>query len=795
MFSPRWRKVVRDLVHNSTRTMLVVLSIAVGVFAFGTIMAGRIVLQRELRSSYLATNPASAILTTAPFDEDLVKAVRGVPGVAQAQGRRAVAARIQLGPEHWQDAVLYVLPDDGITEVGIVRPEAGAWPPPDHALLLERASLGKARANVGDTVRLALPGEQARDLPVVGLTHDLSLPPAVIAGQAFGYITLDTLEWLGGPQGYNQLAIVVSERRTDPEHIRAVAAAVERLVKRSGRQVVNTEIPPPLQHPAEAVLPTMLAIMTTVGTLALVISTFLIVNTIGAILTQQTRQIGIMKAIGARSGQIAGLYFALAASFGGLALLLAVPLSLLGANLLASFVAGQLNVDLNGSRMPPEVLLIELVAALLVPIVAATPPIQAVVRRPAHLALAGDTAAPAGPTPLDRLLNRLHGLSRPTRLALRNTFRRRGRLVRTLAALALGGAVFVSAITLRASLFATLDASIASQRYDVEVQFSRSYRAAELAPRVLAVPGVSAVESLLGDTAFPVRADGSTGEVMTLRALPASTTMFAPRMAAGRWLLPDDKRAVVLSTNIAQKEPGIGVGEQVSLEIGGETYQFQVVGLLEEIMPPIYPVWVYMPLEAYTAIRGGTGRTDTLRIATSSHDLATHAATVAALEQRLEAAGFDVRLIHSRSEDRAILAERFNLISIVLSIMALLMGLVGGLGLAGTMSINVLERTREIGIMRAIGASDGAIRQIVVSESLAIAGLAWLVGTLISLPMSYAMSYGFGKSLLNTPLIWVYAGPAVAVWLGVVLLIAVVASLLPARAATSLTVREVLAYE
>ncbi len=795
MAGVRWRKVQRDLIHTPTRTMLVVLSIAVGVFVFGTIMATRITLQRELRASFLATNPPSAIITTAPFDDELVEAARGVPGVAGAQGRRAVPARIQVGPDAWQEAVLYVLPDDGAMEVSIVRPYAGAWPPPDHAVLIERASTARARATLGDMLHIALPGQHTRELPVAGLTHDLSLPPAVISGQVFGYITFDTLEWLGGTRGYQQLAIVVEGDRTDPEHIRHVAAAVERLLKRSGREVYTIEIPPPLQHPVEILLPTMMAIMTTIGSLALVISTFLIINTINAILTQQTRQIGVMKAIGAGAGQIARLYLGLAAAFGAMALLLAAPLSALGARALSRFLAGQLNVDLHTAGLPPEVLLIELIAALLVPLVAAALPIRAVVRQPAHAALAGATTAPVAATPLDGLIGRLAFLGRPTRLALRNTFRRRARLARTVFALALGGAVFVAAMTLRLSLFATLDASIASQHYDIEIQFSRPYRAERIASVVASAPGVTGVESLLRATAFPVRADGSTGEAMAVRAMPADTTMYTPRMAEGRWLRPGDTQAVVLSTNIMYKEPGIRVGDPIRLEINGKTSTFQVVGLIEEIMPPVNPVWVYMTLDGYTATQGGAGRSDTLRVATTSHEAAGHAAMVAALERRLAEAGFDVRVIHSRSEDRAILAERFNLISVVLSILALLIGLVGGLGLAGTMSINVLERTREIGIMRAIGASDGAIQRIIASESVVIALLAWLVGTLLSMPLSYAMCYGFGKSLLNIPLRWVYALPAVGAWLVAALLIAVAASLLPARTATRLTVREVLAYE
>ncbi|GAB4429936.1 MAG: FtsX-like permease family protein [Chloroflexi bacterium OHK40] len=792
---PRWSKVARDLFHNRTRTALVVLSIAVGVFAFGAIIATRIVITRELRESFLATNPVSATITTEPFDEELVDAVRHVPGVAQAEGARVVNARIQVGPLTWQDAVLHVLPDDGETTIGIVRPWEGAWPAPERAILIERSSLPKVRAAVGDSINVALSGQEPRALPLAGLTHDLSLPPAAISGQAYGYITFETLEWLGGPSDYNQIEFVVQDGRDDEAQIRAVAARVERVVERSGREVLNTDVPTPLQHPAEVVLPTVLLILTTLGVLALLISTFLIVNTISAILTQQTRQIGILKAIGARADQLAGMYFALAAAFGVLALLIAVPFAALAAYGLSRFVAGQLNVDLNGYRFPPQVIALQAVAALLVPLAAAAVPIRSVVRRPAREALAGSTEAPIGQTPVDRLISHLRGLSRPTRLALRNTFRRRGRLARTLVALALGGAVFISVMTLRASLYTTLDESIVSQRYDVEVQFGRPYRDAQVTPVAGAVAGVTSVESLLRDSAFPVRPDGSTGEALILRALPADTTMFAPKMVAGRWLLPGDDRAVVLTTNYLTRDPDAQVGDLLRLEIAGEEGDWRIVGFIDELIPPVSPAWAYVTLDAYTRVAGGVGRTDTLRITTADHGQASHAATVANLEHALEAAGFDVRLIRSRSEDRAILSERFNVLTVILSVMALLIGTVGGLGLAGTMSINVLERTREIGVMRAIGAADRAIRQIVLSEGVVIAGLAWVLGTLLSLPLSYAMCYAFGKGLLNAPLTWVYSLPGVALWLVIVLLIAVVASLLPARSAVRLTVREVLAYE
>jgi putative ABC transport system permease protein len=140
-------------------------------------------------------------------------------------------------------------------------------------------------------------------------------------------------------------------------------------------------------------------------------------------------------------------------------------------------------------------------------------------------------------------------------------------------------------------------------------------------------------------------------------------------------------------------------------------------------------------------------------VSTQAHDALTHKTTSAALERQLTQAGYDVRSIHSRTEDRTILADRFNLISVVLSMLSTLIAVVGALGLTGTMSMNVLERTREIGVMRAVGASDKAVRQVIVSEGVVIGILAWVMGMLISLPMSAVMCYGIGLNLLGTSLI------------------------------------------
>lgn len=813
MIRPRWMKVLRELWRFKTRTALVVLSIAIGVMAFGAIAATRVVVLREVRDAYEAINPASAILTTDPFDETLVEAARRTPGVGMAEGRRVVPARLLVGADEWIDARVIVLPDEGVRSIAIVRPEQGAWPPPRHALLIERSSLPKTFAQVGDQVDLRLAGGTTRSLPIAGLVHDLSLPPAPIAGQVFVYVSFDTLEWLGGPRTYNQLQLVVAEQQLDPAHIQAVAERVTRLIERSGRGVSVIETPPPRKHPAEDILPTMALIMGVLGVLALVLSSSLIVNTIEAILAQQVRQIGIMKAIGAPRRAITRLYFGMVLIFGGLALVLAVPLGTLGALGLSRFLAAQLNFNLAAFPMPPDVLATKVAVALLAPVAAAALPIRNAARITVREAVSS-TGGPSAVRPTKRRAppdggrRRVGGglrtraaelsawlFSRPLRLSLRNTFRRRGRLLRTLAALTFGGAVFMGVLSVRSSLFRTLEAALDARHYDIEVQFSRPYRDALVMGEVLAVPGVVAVEGGRTTPAFPVRSDGSSSEQLTLYASDPAGSALRPDLEQGRWLLAEDERAVVVSANLLVKEPELHLGGDLTLSIGGSDYTWRIVGVSREFLPAAGPAAAYVNYPAFAHALGGMGQVDSLRITTTQHDAVAHAAIARALETHLDSRNLDVRLVRSISADRALFIERFNILTGILSLMALLIGTVGGLGLMGTMSINVIERTREIGIMRAIGASDGAVRQIVIVEGLLIGLLSWGASALVSIPISLALTYQIGMVLLNLPLLYVYSFPAAALWLGLVLLLAALASLLPARSATRLTVREVLAYE
>ena len=126
--------------------------------------------------------------------------------------------------------------------------------------------------------------------------------------------------------------------------------------------------------------------------------------------------------------------------------------------------------------------------------------------------------------------------------------------------------------------------------------------------------------------------------------------------------------------------------------------------------------------------------------------------------------------------------------------MAILTALVGSIGLTGTMGMNVLERTREIGVMRAIGAVDSEIIKSVIIEGAFIGLISWFFGALLSIPITYVLLDILAVAF-NAPIPAKFAPDGFVIWLVVVLVLSVLASILPARSAARLTIREVLAYE
>jgi putative ABC transport system permease protein len=796
MLSPRWRKVLRDLWGNKARTILVVLSIAVGIFAVGMIVGTREVMTREMQASWAAANPASASLFTDLFDEELVWTVRNMPEVAQADARRSFVLRFKNSPqdEQWRSILLYTYPNYDDIRIFELYPETGTWPPGEQEVHVERASLEWMGVGVGDAIFVEALDGKLRELRVAGTIHDLTQMDASWVGRATGYISSDSLEWLGIMPGFDELNIIVAENAYDEAHIQAVAQHVRNKVEKGGRTVYYTWIETPGKHPADDDLQPIILILGSLGLLSLLTSGFLVVNTLQALLAQQVRQIGIMKAVGARNGQIMGVYYAMVLIFCLLSLVIAVPLGALAAHELTSFIARLVNFDVTSFDIPLQVLAVEVAVGLVVPLLAALYPIVSGVRVPAREAMSdyGLSTSHFGQGFVDRLLEQVRGLSRPLLLSLRNTFRRKGRLVLTLTTLTLGGAIFVAVFTVRGSLLLTLDEAFDYVRYDAYLSFRRGYRVEQIEREALHVPGVVAAEAWRFNNARRQRPDDTESEPISVRAPRADSALVYPTLVAGRWLLPEDENAIVLNTYLLKEESDIQVGDDITLTMEGAETVWKVVGLIKGTPP--YPI-AYVNLDYLGEVVGGVGRAGVVFVQTEHHDAASQSQIEKALEDHFESIGLNVSSTMTSSTERAQISSQFDVLVLFLLIMAVLLAVVGGIGLMGTMSLNVLERIREVGVMRAIGASDGAVLGVVIVEGIVIGILSWFLGTILALPLSKLLSDAVGQSIFKTALSYTFSFEGVGLWLLVVITLALVASFWPARRASRITVREVLAYE
>ncbi len=794
MLSTRWYKVLRDLWANKTRTILVVLSIAVGVFAVGMIGGSNEIMSNDLNESYATANPASATLYVEPFDDELVQTVRGMREIGEAEGRSSTSVRVKVGTDQWRKVDLFAIADYDNIRVNKFSPESGTWPPAKGEVLLERTSLTFLNLKIGDTLVVETSTGKQRELRVAGTVHDLNLPPSNFMGQGFGYVNFDTMETLGQPNSLNQLNILVAQNALDKKHVQEVVNKVRDKVQKGGKTVNSAWVPDPGVHPMSSALQAFSLLLDAMGLLSLLLSGFLVINTINALLAQQVRQIGVMKAVGARQGQVVGIYLATVMLFGLLALAIGVPLGWLGARTMGAYTAGLMNIDVASIDLNPQVAMIQVAVGLFVPLLAAAYPILSGTRVSVREAISdyGVGNGQYGNGLIDHLLGRVRGVPRPLLLSVRNTFRRKGRLLLTLATLTLAGAVFISVFSVNDSALSSLDEAFQYFNFDVEVGFNRTYRVEQVEQVAMSVPDVLRVESLRITNARRMRDDGSDGVNTPVFAPSPGTNMIQPTLLQGRWLLPEDENALVINTDVLKEEPDIKVGDEIVLKIGDRESTWKVVGLVKGVMSGRMAFTNFDYLNLVTRDVGHAGR---LWVQTKSHGDAYQAQVAKSLEEAFKSNRVQVSSAMTTGNSRKTSESNFLILVVFLLIMAALMAVVGGLGLMGTMSLNVLERRREIGVMRAVGAPNGAIRQIVLLEGIAIGVLSWLVGVVVSLPLGKPLSDSIGTAFAGAPLNYTFSTTGTLIWLGAVVIISTLACLAPTISATRLSVREVLAYE
>ncbi len=796
--SVAYRKVWRDLWRNWSRTLLVVMSIATGVMALGMVLAANRVMNSQMSSSYSATTPAHAVLyLNQRVDDATLTALRRLPDVDDVQGVQSFSLnwKRNLTDEWESDAAEFIVIDDFTAQkYEQVRLTGGVWPTSKTVAVPDNHRTDFDMPELGGDLYFEI-NDRARSYRMVGQVYaaqSFSPPfdtrPVFYVDQGFALRTV-------GRSGYNEIRLRIPDY--SPEQLDAAIGIAKDKLENQNVRVGGVHKNIPGEHPIQEIFNGVGMILSVMAVALLILSLFLVINTINAVIVQQVPQVGIMKTIGGVTKQISRLYLAGVAIYGLLSLCVAVPLGIFGANALAEYMLTIINVPTGGVQILPEIVALQFAAGLVTPILAGLWPIfqgaAVSVREALQNGFGGSGGY--GSSRLDRALTKVKRLPRIVVLALRNTFRRMSRVLMTLLVLTLAGTVFMMVFATNASLVGTIDDIWEGFGFDVIMGFEKSQRIAEVVPLIESRPGIEAAEMWIWTSATgrkPGETDITKEVRVRIRAVPKESKLFAPQLVAGRALDINDEHALLLNQDIAG-EYGYAVGDTIELDFGSDgLIEWQIVGLVADITSD--QKTAYLHLEVFNKSLNQVGRASVAEIVTTDKTFDGQIAIQRDLETFFADQGVEVAWASSAGEDRAESQSQFNILINILLVMTVLMALVGSIGLSGTLSINIIERRREIGVMRAVGASSVDVALIFIIEGLLVGLASWVIAVPISMIAGRYFVQGIGVAI-DFPAQYHIDTVGVWLWLGIVTLLSIVFSILPARKATQISVAQSLAYE
>ncbi|HAF48186.1 MAG TPA: hypothetical protein DCL08_02965, partial [Anaerolineaceae bacterium] len=717
---PRWRKILADMGSNLPRFVLVILSLAVGMFAVGMITGGYVLTMEDMQAGYDSIQSADIRITTEDFDENLVERVRRLDGVTAADGEKQLQVQMLNGDGEWKNLVIKVLPEDGqkINKIDLL---SGQMPVGEEILIDIHRDIA---LETGDSLLIQLPSGTERELTITGQVRDQTIGTTgntYFVSPSYGYIPFDTLLYLEQEMTYDTLLVRVDPALSEDE-VKTLSDEIVGNVEQSGLDVSSITILDSGSHPNLGYVEAIGGLLAVLGFLTVFLSGFLVFNSMSALFAQQVQYIGIMKAIGAKKSDIIKMYMVLILVFGLIALVISVPLSAWASSKLGDFLGMRLNFLSGGMRYVPLVVILQIVIALILPQAAGIIPILKTSNISVQEAITttGIDAGDVGTRWIDRLLQKIKGLSRPMLVSLRNTFRRKGRFILTLITLSLGGAVFISTFNVRASLESyTYQVS----RYilaDVSIDFDRHYRIDEIERMAMSVDGVAGVEPRGRAITQLLNEDGEAAESVEMTGAPPESDLIEPIMMKGRWILPGDRNAIVLNEAFAVRYPDLDVGDTITLYVNRREVDWTIVGFFQFLGTDSFNA--YVPLDYLNEITGHYGQAINFQIIASPE--ISRAGMQEDLARRLDdffrTEGYALKSSTATDEIWGNATEGLDTLTTFLLIMSGLTALVGSISLAGTMGMNVMERTRETGVMRAIGATDWQVMRLVIVEGLII---------------------------------------------------------------------------
>lgn len=786
-------KVIRDLLKDKFRISISLFAIIFGTSAFGIMLFSYNLTSRELSEGFLRCSPASGSIMVDKIDDKLIEITKSFKEISAFEEKGYYELRIKVGKDQWKTLHLFGFKDFYNTSVNKVFNQKGSFKTGKDEILIERDALGVAETGLNEIITISMPDSSLRDFKITGIVHDLNTHPASVENIIPAYINYDQLDDIG-LKG-NRIDFILSDNKYDRTSIMSVTNDYIKLLESNGYKVNATDIsnaPGKTIHQVE--YDAVLFVLQIASILAFLLGCMIMSSLLSTILSSQIRQIGILKSIGAKTEKIFLAYMLVIFSLVLVNIAVSIPLALFVGGNLANIFLKLGNMDLTVKGIPGHLIALYSSMSLIVPIIIAILPIRRGVRISVKEALAN-----YGTTQSNTAESKLLSWSRKTKifsstvlLSIRNAARSKSRFYLNLVSLTLGGALFIAAIMSIISMRYTIAKDIETFKYDYQISTSNTVEDAKLSQIIKEFPEVKEFENWGNSSGKIKYQDGKIGNIYTIMAPSSDNRTFEPVMMEGRWLSEGDSNEIVIGHQFYSNESEYKFGDTITLQIGEKEQQFKIVGTIKELGSPT----IYVNMSGFEKLIPDANKKNSIKLILQS-GVCQKDAVYQKVEDRLKENGVIVFQAESIADLLGVLESHGLLVVVFFLVIAIMILIVSGFGLASTMSVQVSERTKEIGILKAIGASNKQMKRMVVAESIFICIVSWIISIVFGILLGAFIAIAIGNVMVGTALDVDYISSyiPVLIWLALTVFIGYWSSRTAARKAGRMTVKDALTFD
>ncbi|MGH2497446.1 MAG: FtsX-like permease family protein [Ktedonobacteraceae bacterium] len=773
-------KVFKDIFHRKLRTTLTIVGIAIGILGLSAIN----IASSQIRSSFEYSTDVSAQpdiqFFTPPTSASLLSVLRNQPNVKTVQAESSITTRWIIPSGHFSLTMLGV-EDFQNVQINKFELVKGSLPSIGQ-IVLESSDAAVMPVKVGDQVEVNVRGVPQK-LTVSGFVRTRGRPSSALLQRALAYMHESDLESLFQMRGVNNFLFQLHNYGQHDATARQLAQVfAQQHILVLGVSVGHSDY-------VSSIADGLFSTMRVLSIIALLLSVFLLLGTITALVTEQLQVIGTMKAIGASRGQVMRHYLSIVLVYGIAGTLIGLIAGVLGGYLLVSYFGNLLTLDIGTLAIPPTLILESLAIGIGVPLLAAVLPVYFGTRITVHAALSGyglDGSQQRGGK-----WGRVFGLNfipQTIQLGMRSLFRKRARAILTLLTLVIAGSAFLAVQTTAYSFGTFLDQVFTAYHFDILVSVPNPEPISKLQHALLNVQGVQRVEPLIWNDV-----DTSWGTGL-LTGVEPDTQLYQKQLVSGRWFDATDQNAVIISQDAAAKS-GLQVGDSISFHGATASATWNIIGIVKDyngIGPGALGV-LLAPIAEINAFKQlPSDFVQTVMLSSSDNSVAGVNALASRIDTSLSATGLQASITTAQQQIQRDQGE-FQILYALLDTVAVIVALVGAIGLFNTLAMSVLERRREIGILRSMGASGSKVAQVFWTEGISQGVISWLIALVLGIPASYGFVLLLGNILVPVP--FAFSSTNLLWMLIFILLVATIASVGPAWGAARVKIAQTLRYE